>query len=91
MPRTDQVFEDYKRVVAEFIAHTRPLVGVIDYEADLMCDSWRSSLTSVVGWGSYYSKALFRKPWEEVSKAVHQIVDDYIPIDDIGMLVFIHP
>lgn len=86
----DHVFSAFKQIVVELVAHIRPLIGAIDYEADLLCETL-SQTRSLVSWGNFFSRA-WLEWWsaEDVQTLCHA-VDEWLEVDDLGVLTFIHP
>jgi hypothetical protein len=86
----DHVYSRFKRIVIEIIKQIRPLVGAIDEEADLLCDTLNQS-HSVVSWGNFFSYSLLEQWSEGELRVLRQTVDEYVQVDSLGVLTFIHP
>ncbi len=92
-PRSNAVFGRFKQILTRIAVHLQPTSGVIDYDADFLCDelSTARACRSFVHWGNYYSHALLRHwPREAVAKLL-AMVDEFTVIDDLGVLTFLHP
>lgn len=84
------LFRDYKKLVGDFIKHTSPTLGMIDYEADLLCEPI-NPMASLVSWGNFYSNEYLAQWTSNNINKIVQIVDESQTINNIGLLTFIHP
>lgn len=89
-PNRDPKFDKYKMLIQQVISHLQPDIGMIDYEADLLCESLNTH-DSIVGWGNFFSTQVLSAWAREDIAQLHQIVDEYISFDTVGLLTFIHP
>lgn len=88
-PDDDPLFGAYKDLIRDFIMEIKPFIGVIDYDADLLCGELsRNSFTS---WGNYLSNKLLDDWDTDEVKLIPRLVDEYIPIEKMGILTFNHP
>jgi hypothetical protein len=88
-PRDDKLFITYKRLLLALIQELKPFIGVIDWDADLLCGEIGSNL--IAGWGNYLSNQLLNNWSVEELRLVPDLVDEYIPVQGIGILTFNHP
>lgn len=89
-PDNHVLFERYKALIIACIVALKPAIGVIDYEADLICGEQEYN-GSLVSWGNYFPHLLLDQWQEHERTELRQRVNEYIPIDDLGVLTFIHP
>lgn len=88
-PLEDPDFAAYKRLLIDFIQEIRPLVGIADYDADLLCKDLRSN--SFAAWGNYLSNEILIGWDPHELEQIPAMVDEYIRIENRGMLTFNHP
>jgi hypothetical protein len=88
-PGKDELFTVYKILLIDIIRQIDPVIGVIDYEADLLCSE--SDNSALASWGNYFSAGWLNQWDSEAKKRLLQITDEFISIDTIGSLTFIHP
>jgi hypothetical protein len=91
-PNQDAIFVQYKHILGQIIRGINPIIGEIDYDADLICALLGNKYPySIASWGNYFSsKWLILLSPESIGELL-DIVDEVIPIDDMGVLTFIHP
>ena len=88
-PGGDREYEEYKNILILLIKQLDPIIGIIDWEADLLCPANQNNMIEC--WGNYLSNR-FLKFWKLNEKAsINNYVDEMIPISDLGILVFNHP
>ncbi|MBN1536986.1 MAG: hypothetical protein JW908_09665 [Anaerolineales bacterium] len=89
IPNNDKVFYDYKSLLIDLIKEIKPNFGQIDLDVDLFCCEIYA--TPIASWGNYFSNR-FLKLWNRHEiKILTQLVDEYIEIDNLGILTFINP
>jgi hypothetical protein len=85
-------FKSFKQLIVEVIRHIEPSVGVIDYEADLLCDQVQQSpYYALPFWGTFLSRHQMARWSKEDIAALRAAVDDYTTVGDLGVLFFIDP
>jgi hypothetical protein len=89
-PNQNPIFERFKQLLVEIIKHTKPTIGVINYEADLLCTT-PTIYDSFAGWGNYFSQSILSQWSLNDLKLMLQLADEHIQIDSFGILMFIHP
>lgn len=88
-PDSDPLFAAYKTIIVDLIKQLKPRIGLIDYEADLLCTEIPS--ITLASWGNFFPYD-FLKLWSlDERNMLTQLVDELIPIDEFGLLTFIHP
>jgi hypothetical protein len=87
-PNANSTFDDYKKILARVIERTKPLIGLVDYDVDLV-DYFISSLSP--HWGNFLPESWYVQWSEEDKQKMFQLIDEYQFIKECGLLVFIHP
>jgi hypothetical protein len=88
-PNDDPLYVAYKSLLEVFIKQVKPFIGVIDWDADLLCPNLEKN--SFAAWGNYLSYR-FLENWSKKEKEfIQEIVDEMSVIDDAGILIFNHP
>jgi hypothetical protein len=88
-PNKDPLFIAYTCLLKDFIKQIDPIIGVIDWDAELMCSTL--TLNSFATWGNYLSYQ-FLSYWSENDRGmIVNIVDELIEIERTGVLIFNHP
>lgn len=90
VPNDDTIFKHFKQIIIQILHHTKPNIGVIDYEADLICTSLGQN-SYLASWGNYFSQFIFEQLTTEERQQLLQTVDEHIQVKDLGVLTFIHP
>lgn len=85
----DPLFAVYKLIIIDLIKHLMPNIGMIDYDADLLCNE--ISTMSLAAWGNFFSYDYLNSWKPEERTLLTQLVDEFISIDEFGILTFIHP
>ncbi len=88
-PIGDPLFDTYKYLLVDLIEELRPFVGLIDYDEDLVCGELRSN--SFMAWGNYLSSQFLETWTSDEVKLLRALVDEYIKIEEVGILTFNHP
>lgn len=88
--RQNSTFIKYKEILSALIRTVRPFIGTIDYESDLSCDEF-DQYGGIASWGNFVAFSLLRRLSNEDQQLLYTGVDDFVMIDDIGVLTFIHP
>jgi hypothetical protein len=89
LPGGEQWFLAYKMLLTDLIKHLRPYIGIIDYEADLLCKD--RALNNFSAWGNYLSNK-FLTSWNQAERLqIPVLVDEYTDIENIGLIIFNHP
>lgn len=87
-PVDTALFAGFMQILIQIIREIQPMVGVIGYEADLLCDAFDGLGLS---WGNYMRQSTLRQ-WDRTDiQTLQGLVDEYVPIDDLGVLIFMHP
>jgi hypothetical protein len=71
------------------IRYVDPEIGIIDYEAELLCSELHT--TPLADWGNYFPKRFLKLLSSKERKLLPQVVDEFLQIDNLGVLTFIHP
>lgn len=87
---TDLLFEKYHYIITQFIKVLSPSLGLIDYDADLLCFQ-SHDVNFSVGWGSYISFDMLNSEIEDFINRLEHIADVLLSIDRMGVLFFINP
>lgn len=86
----DLVYRCFKQIIVKIIGLLQPDIGIIDYEADIMCDSLKER-SGLASWGNYYTESILAQ-WENTDLyELEKIVDEFITIEGSGTLTFLHP
>jgi hypothetical protein len=86
----DESFMRFKRLLVELIQHTRPEIGMVGYDADLLCEDLEYS-GSVVHWGNYFPFPFLNRLSEQSRQLLLSTVSEYHKVESLGILTFIHP
>jgi hypothetical protein len=86
----DVAYDKLKDIIICIVSKMAPLIGVIDEEADLLCDVLTQSV-SLASWGNYFSNSLLTRWHQDDVEDLLRIVDEYTWINGSGLLTFIHP
>lgn len=86
----DELFMSFKRLLIELIRYTRPDIGVVDYDADLLCGDLNYS-GSVVHWGNYFPFPFLNRLSEQNVQLLLSTVSEYQEMESLGIPTFIHP
>jgi hypothetical protein len=91
-PGIDPKFAQYKNLLIQIIQLIYPRFGEIDYEADLICSELGDQYPyNIASWGNYFPSFWINGLDLEVKNKLFDIVDEIIPIDNLGFITFIHP
>jgi hypothetical protein len=91
-PGQDPIFIQYKNILSQIIRSINPKIGEIDYDADLICALLGNQYPySIASWGNYFSSKWLNLLSLEIRNNLFDIVDEAIPVDDMGFITFIHP
>jgi len=88
-PGNELDFQNYKLLLSDIINYLLPAIGVVDYDADLLCGDLQ--LESLIGWGNYFSNDLISTMSVEEINILHVNVEELNQIDSHGILTFLHP
>lgn len=92
VPDKDEKFLYYIKLVSEIIIGIKPLIGEIDFEADLICSDLAAGFHDpIASWGNFFSIDWINSLHSEIRNEIMSTVDDLYEIKDIGILTFIHP
>jgi hypothetical protein len=86
----DELFMGFKQLLVELIRYTRPEIGMVGYEADLLCENLEHS-GSVVYWGNYFPFPFLNRLSEQSRQRLLSTVSEYREVESLGILTFIHP
>ena len=85
-----KAFQSFKLALTEVVKHLDPIVGIVDFEADLLCEAPKLNLP-LVSWGNYLPWSILNR-WRPGDVAnLLETVDLAIEIDDVGLLFYIFP
>lgn len=84
------LFEAYVQSQRALIAHSKPLIGIIDYETDWIFDGYGGSSSPFFGWGMFFSHSLMAAKPQTDWAALQMACGEYVQDED-GLLVFIDP
>lgn len=89
-PRFEEVFRCFKSILVEFIVTWRPILALIDYEADPL---WNEGpgIFADVAWGNFYSSELISAWDPSTLDRLGGTVDDLTMLESTGLLFFLHP
>lgn len=90
IPNGNVSFDWFKQIIIQFINYIKPIIGVIDYEADLLCAS-SEKYSSLASWGNYFSQSVLEQWTQNDVKTLLQVVSESTEINNLGVLTFIHP
>lgn len=91
-PNNDQRFINYQNLLAQLINEINPLIGEIDYEADLLCTDINNNFPrTIASWGNYLPYAWFNQLNDRIQSQVFNVVDEVVEVNPSGLLTFIHP
>lgn len=90
-PHQDPLYIEYKILLINLIEQIKPIIGVIDYEADPLCGEISKSREIIAAWGNFFPFTTLVNWSLEDDNLLREIVDELIPIHDLGYLTFIHP
>lgn len=82
-------FNNYKDALSNVIKLIKPEFGLIDYDADLLCDE--ALLSSLAAWGNFLTKDLIESFSSKEREILFNTVDEIFPVDSLGVITFIHP
>jgi hypothetical protein len=89
-PEENGIFSFYKELIIQFLQHLKPVIGMLDFEADLDCDRLIEK-QSFASWGNYFSTHVIQY-WDAKNREfLPKIVDSFIHLPDLGVLTFIQP
>lgn len=88
-PARDAYFKTYTRLLLDLINYVKPYIGLVDYDADLLCTDLPSN--SFRAWGNYLSSQFLSSWTPQEIKEIERLVDEYHPADQHGILTYIHP
>ncbi|MGB4893257.1 MAG: hypothetical protein WBO94_02035 [Nitrospira sp.] len=84
------LFEAYVQSQRVLVAHSKPLIGIIDYETDWIFDGYGGSDNPFFGWGMFFSQSLMAAKPQTDWAALQMACGNYVEDED-GLLVFIDP
>jgi len=88
-PNSDPLFDAYKEIIINIIQFIRPFIGIIDFDADILCGEFRSN--SFAAWGNFLSNR-FLDTWNsEDINWIEKNLEIIFSIKGIGKLIFNHP
>lgn len=88
-PGGEDWFGAYQQILVDLIRQTKPGPGMLDYDADLLCNS--ADTRSFVSWGNYFPASLLDRLSSAERTLFFRLVDSALPVGDLGVLTFIHP
>jgi hypothetical protein len=83
-------FGEYKRLITQFILQLRPRLGLIDYDCDYLCNA-EGLHQRRASWGNYLPNTLLNRWAGDDISQLHHIADEFHQIEELGVLIFIHP
>lgn len=91
-PDNDPLFINYKNILVYILIQITPLIGEIDFDADLICSELSQEYPyKIASWGNYFSFNMMSNIEFNYIKSLTDICDEIIPIESYGYLTFIHP
>jgi len=91
-PIGDPKFLIFKDILSQLIIDLKPTIGVIDYEADLICSELKTEFKgTIASWGNYFPIKWIDSLTNDVKQNLLSAVDETLAIPNIGLLTFIHP
>jgi hypothetical protein len=88
-PGGEPWFEAYQQMLVRLIRQIEPTLGMLDYEADLLCG--QAHAQPFASWGNYFPAWLLNRLSTAERSQLFRLVDEALPVDDLGVLTFIHP
>lgn len=88
-PNNSQAFDKYIQLVNEIIIEIQPLIGIIDYEADLLCGSLLEQ--SFIAWGLFVSRTFIEFMDDSQVSKLFVLANDRKQTKNNGYIFFNHP
>ena len=85
----DRAFEKFKLALIEIVKHADPVIGIVEYDSDLICES--PQYLPLVGWGNYLPWSILKRWRPSDSATLLETADEIINVDDFGLFFFIFP
>jgi hypothetical protein len=90
LSRKDEHFALFLRTIEFVIKRLQPTIGAIDEMADLLYEPLKID-KRLASWGNYFSRDLLAQWSSGDCEKIRQLVDEFIEIENCGILIFIHP
>lgn len=91
-PNGDPKFLHYRNLLAQLLTYLNPIIGKIDYDADLICSESKTGVKSTIAsWGNFFPLKWLNSLDDEVRTNLVNVVDEYLEVNCLGILTFIHP
>jgi hypothetical protein len=91
-PNGDPKFFYYKELLVQLLSDLNPKIGVIDFDADLICSELKTGFQgTIASWGNYFPLQWINSLPDEVKRNLLSVVDESLEVNGMGLLTFIHP
>ena len=83
-------FMSFESAIIEMVKHLKPSIGVVDREADVICEK-PTGHWALVHWGNYLPWSVLNTWRPQDVSTLLEAVDYVTRLDDLGLLFFIRP